>query len=218
MTIYKIDKNIQWKLDQIRFLYPPDDFTGTFANAKMQERHKANQDQKIKVILEHLESRDNPLEAMRGLHPLDHLQFLHNNLEKFRQAGCLEKTVLQLYYRKNTPFAAVGDYTEWKSLLAECDPARLYAEGKPIPFAKTTAFRGSVTDNPKGLSWTVSREEAAWFLERWKDKSLGGGTVFAMEITRQDILVYIEDEHRREVILVPEVAENSVAREIDRLQ
>ena len=27
MTIYKIDKNIQWKLDQIRFLYPPDDFT-----------------------------------------------------------------------------------------------------------------------------------------------------------------------------------------------
>ena len=217
MIIYKKDKNMQWKLDHVRFLYPPDDFTGTFANAKMQERHKASQDQKVKVILEHLESHDNPLEAMRGLHPLDHLQFLHNNLEKFRQAGCLEKTVLLLYYRKNTPFAAVGDYNEWKSLLAQCDPARLYQEGKPFPFDKTTAFRGSVTDNPKGLSWTISREEAIWFLERWKDKSLGGGTVFAMEITRQDVLVYIEDEHRREVILIPEVAENSVGREIDHL-
>ncbi|MBU1568424.1 MAG: hypothetical protein KJ630_22705, partial [Proteobacteria bacterium] len=198
-------------------LYPPDDFTGTFANAKMQERHKANQDQKIKIILDHLESRKNSLEAMQGLNPLDHLQFLHNNLEKFRQDGCLEKTVLLLYYRKNTPFAAVGDYSEWKSLLAQCDPARLYEEGKPFPFDKTTAYRGSVTGNPKGLSWTVSHEEAAWFLERWKDKSQGGGTVFAMEISRRDVLIYIEDEHRREVILTPEVAENSVAREIDHL-
>jgi len=218
MILYKRDKNMQWKLDHIRFLFPPDDFTGSFANAKMQERHKANQDQKIKVILEHLEASTNPLEAMQGLNPLDHLQFLHNNLEKFRQTGCLEKTVLLLYYRKNTPFAAVGDYNEWKSLLAHCDPARLYQEGKPFPFDKTTAFRGSVTGNPKGLSWTVSREEAAWFLERWKDKSQGGGTIFAMEITRQDVLVYIEeDAHRREVILVPEVAENAVAREIDHL-
>ena len=217
MIIYKRDKNMLWKLDNIRFLYPPDDFTGTFANAKMQERHKANQDQKIKIIFEHLESQNNALEAMQGLHPLDHLTFLHNNLEKFRQDGCLEKTVLRLYYRKNTPFAAVGDYGEWKTLLSQCDPARLYQEGKPFPFDRTTAFRGSITDNPKGLSWTVSREEAAWFLERWKDKNLGGGTVFAMEITRQDVLVYIEDEHRREVILVPEVVETSVVRAIDHL-
>lgn len=217
MIIYKRDKNMQWKLDHVRFLYPPDDFTGTFANAKMQERHKANQEQKIQVLLDHLGSHDNPLEAMLGLHPLDHLQFLHNNLEGFRQAKCLEKTVLQLYYRKNTPFAAVGDYEEWKSLLAQCDPNRLRAEGKPFPFAKATAFRGSVIDNPKGLSWTVSREEAAWFLERWKDKSLGGGTVFARDIKREDVLVYVEDDHRREVILIPAVAENADVREIDHL-
>jgi hypothetical protein len=217
MILYKRDKNLQWNLDNIRFLYPPDDFTGTFANAKMQERHKANQDQKIQVILDHLERHDNPLEAMQGLHQLDHLRFLHNNLEKFRHAGCLEKTVLQLYYRKNTPFAAAGDYGEWKSLLAQCNPARLAAEGKPFPFDKITAYRGSMTGNPKGLSWTISREEAAWVLERWSDKSLGGGTVFALEITKQDVLVYIEDEHRREVILVPEIAESPAARAIDRL-
>jgi hypothetical protein len=74
-----------------------------------------------------------------------------------------------------------------------------------------------MTGNPKGLSWTVNRQEAAWFLERWQDKNLGGGTVFAVEITRQDVLVYIEDEHRREVILLPEVSEALVPREIDHL-
>lgn len=208
---------MQWKLDHIRFLYPPDDFTGTFANAKMQERHKALQEVKTKEILDHLEKHSNPLEAMQGLHPLDHMQFLHNNLERFRQSGCLEKTVLLLYYRKNTPFAAVGDYEEWKALLAECNPTRLYDEGAPFPHQQITAYRGSVTSNPRGLSWTVSKEEAAWFLNRWKDKSLGGGTVFALEITRKDILVYIEDEQRREVILVPEVAENAAVRAIEHL-
>lgn len=217
MIIYKKDKDIAWKLENIRFLYPPDDFTGTFGNAKMQERHKATQDQKVNVILEHLKCHDNPLEAMGGIHPLDHLQFLHNNLEIFRKFELLEKTVLQLYCRKNTPFAMVGDYNEWKSLLAQCDPARMYKEGKPVPFDKTTAYRGSITGNPKGLSWTVNREEAAWFLDRWKDKSLGGGSVFAMEITRQDVLVYIEERHRREVILLPEMADTSIGIEIDHL-
>ncbi|MDK9709137.1 MAG: hypothetical protein OEL83_19005 [Desulforhopalus sp.] len=217
MIIYQRDKNMPWNLDRIRFLYPPDDFTGSFANAKMQERHKALQDQKIKVILDHLEGHSKPLEAMQGLHPLDHLQFLHNNLEKFRQAGDLEKTVLLLYLKKNTPFAAVGDYAEWKSLLLQCDPARLYAEGKPFPFQSTTAYRGSMTGNPLGLSWSVSREDVDWFLERWQDKSLGGGTIFAMEITKEDILLYKEDEKRQEVLLRPDVAENRMARVIDRL-
>lgn len=217
MIIYKKDKDMPWQLENIRFLYPPDDFTGTFGNAKMQERHKAIQDLKVSVILEHLKSHANPLEAMHGLHPLDHLQFLHNNLKKFRESGCLERTVLQLYSRKNTPFALVGDYEEWKSLFAQCDPARMYEEGKPVPFDRTMAYRGSLTGNPKGLSWTVSQEEAAWFLDRWKDKSLGGGSVFAMEISKQDVMVYIEEGHRREVILHPALVETSIGKEIDHL-
>ena len=217
MILYKRAKNMQWKLDHLRFLYPPDDFTGTFANAKMQERHKTIQEQKIQIILNHLESRDNPLEAMQGLHPLDHLQFLHNNLGKFKDGGCLEKTVLLLYCKNNTPFAAFGNFEEWKSLFIQCDPARLYDLGKPFPFDRTTAFHGSMTGNPKSLSWTISREETAWFLDRWQDKNLGGGTIFALEISRPDILVYTEDEQRREVILVPEVAEKAVVQEIDSL-
>ena len=217
MILYKRDKNMLWNLDNVRFLYPPDDFTGTFANAKMQERHKALQDQKIKVILDHLENQSNPLEAMKGLHDLDHMQFLRNNLEKFRAAGCLEKTVLKLYYRKNTPFAAFGDYEEWKALLLQCDPTLLAAEGEPCPFEKCVAYRGSVTGKRQGLSWTINKKEVAWFLERWKDKELGGGSVFAVEISKGDVMVYSEDAQRQEVILHPAVAEAAEIKEIEAI-
>jgi hypothetical protein len=217
MIIYQRGRNMQWKLDKIRFLYPPDDFTGSFSNEKMQARHKAMQDQKIKELLEQLETEKNPLAAMRILNPLEHIQFLRNNLEQFRQHQCLEKAVLLLYYRKNTPFAAAGDYDVWKFLLQKCDAARLYRQGSPFPYQRVTVYRGSITGVTRGLSWTVSREKAAWILDRWKDKELGGGTVFALEITGEDILVYIEDNVRQEVILVPERAETAQVREITRL-
>lgn len=217
MIVYKRDKNMLWKLDHIRFLYPPDDFTGSFANARMQERHEAMQQVKIKELVDHLEKHTDPLEAMQGLHPLDHLQFLQNNLQQFRAAQRLEQAVLLLYSRKNTPFAAAGDYEVWKSLLTACDPERLASQGAVFPHERVTAYRGSVTGNPKGLSWTVSREEAAWFLTRWQDKAQGGGTIYALEINRQDILIYIEDGKRREVILKPELAETAQPRVIEQL-
>lgn len=212
MIIYKRGKNMPWNLDKIRFLYPPDDFTGSFTNDKMQTRHKALQDQKIKEILAQLENAGDPIEAMRALNPREHTRFLQNNLEAFKQHKCLEKAVLWLYYRKNTPFAAAGEYDIWKFLLNACDADRLYQEGNPFPFDKVTAYRGSVTGVDKGLSWTVNRKEVSWILDRWADKELGGGTVFALEITRDDILVYVADKRKQEVILIPEVAETAKAR------
>jgi hypothetical protein len=217
MVMYERTKNLPWNLDQIRFLYPPDDFTGSFANAKMQERHKANQEVKIKALLDHLEAQSDPLEAMLGLHPSDHLRFLHNNLQLFKKSGRLERTLLLLYYKKNTPFALVGTYDEWKGLFLHCDRERLRAEGKPCPFASATAYRGSMTGSRLGLSWTVNRDEVQWFLNRWQDKDLGGGTIFALEIVSADVLFYKEDGHRREVILDPAIVEGREARIIDSL-
>lgn len=217
MIIYQRGKNMRWKLDKIRFLYPPDDFTGAFTNEKMQERHKALQDQKIKELLDQLEKEKDPLQAMGVLNPLEHVQFLRNNLEYFKQQKCLEKAFLKLFYRKNTPFAAAGDYESWKFLLENCNRDLLYQEGSPFPYERVTAYRGSVTGVKRGLSWTVSREKTAWILDRWEDKEMGGGTVFALEITRKDILVYIEDPLRQEVILIPERAETAEIREITSL-
>jgi hypothetical protein len=217
MIIYERGRNMQWKLDKIRFLYPPDDFTGSFTNEKMQARHKAMQDQKIKELLTQLESAENPIEAMRVLNPLEHIQFLRNNLEQFKEQKCLEKAVLLLYYRKNTPFAAAGDYDTWRFLLKECDTDLLYKQGSPFPHERITAYRGSITGISRGLSWTISRKTVGWILDRWEDKELGGGTVFALDITRDDILVYIEDAVKQEVILIPEVAEIAEVREITSL-
>lgn len=217
MTLYKRGKNMQWKLDNIRFLYPPDDFTGTFTNDKMQARHKAMQEKKIKEILSQLESAKDPIEAMRVLNPNEYIRFLLNNIKAFKQQKCLEKAVLWLYYLKNTPFAAAGDYATWKMLFLECDADRLYQEGSPFPYEQVTAYRGSVTGVSRGLSWTVSRKEVGWILERWADKALGGGTVFALDITKKDILVYVEDKTRQEVILIPEVAERAKVQEITSL-
>ena len=45
MVLYTKDKDMPWNLEQIRFLFPPDDFLGSFDNEKMQARHKAMQDQ-----------------------------------------------------------------------------------------------------------------------------------------------------------------------------
>lgn len=208
MTLYARGKNMRWQLDNIRFLHPPDDFMGAFTNEKMQARHKALQDEKIRQILHDLESENNPFLAMLILNPLEHVRFLLNNLEKFKAAGCLEKAALLLYYRKNTPFASAGDYDVWKFLFENCDRDRMYSEGQPFPHTTITAYRGSVTGVPRGFSWTVSKEKAAWILEQWQNKELGGGTVFALEISRQDILAYIEDDRRQEVVLVPEKAEN----------
>lgn len=217
MTIYERGKNLQWNLDKIRFLYPPDDFTGSFTNEKMQARHKAMQDQKIKELLDQLENAESPIEAMLVLNPLEHIQFLCNNIELFKQKSYLEEAFLLLYYRKNTPFAAAGDYDVWKFIINNCDRGSLYEKGKPFPYDSVTAYRGSVTGITRGLSWTVSRERVARVLERWQDKELGGGTVFSLEITRKDILVYVEDEIRKEVILVPDVAERAEVREITTL-
>ena len=217
MIIYERGKNMQWNLDKIRFLFPPDDFTGSFSNEKMQARHVALQEQKIKELLMQLEGAANPLDAMYVLNPREHIQFLLNNLDHFKTAECLEKAFLSLYYHKNTPFAAAGDYEVWKFLLKNCDHKRLYEQGTPFPYEQVTVYRGSVTGNKKGLSWTVSRETTAWILDRWEDKELGGGTVFALDITRADILVYIEDKVKQEVILLPEVAETAKIREITSL-
>jgi len=207
MTLYGVRKNMVWHLENIRFLHPPDDFTGTFSNEKMQARHKERQKHKINDIMSRLESEKHPVKAMRILDPREYIQFLLNNLDLFRQADCFEETVLSLFYRKNTPFALVGSYEVWKSLFECCDPEKIYLVGKPFPYKTITAYRGSATGIAKGLNWTVNKREVAWILERWQDKSLGGGTVFSLEITRDDILVYTEKDKRQEVILRPDIAE-----------
>lgn len=194
-----------WKIDDIRFLHPPYDFVGTFTNEKMQERHKAMQDTKVKEIRTALYNAKHPVDAMNVLNPTEHIRFIQNNLDAFKKTGSLERTVLRLYYRKNSPFAPAGNYETWVMLLGLCDREKLLAEGKPFPKEGCIAYRGSLTHIPHGLSWTTDKKEAQWILNRWEDKELGGGAVYRAKIHPGDILVYVANSKRQEIILKPEV-------------
>lgn len=208
---------MRWNLNNIRFLYPPDDFPGHFTNEKMQARHEAAQKQKIDDISNKLEAAADPLSAMLVLNKLSHIHFLQNNLELFKEAGSFEKAVVLLYYRKNTPFVGTDDLPTWIDLFNLCEPEKLSEIGSPLPQDQVTGYRGSVTGISTGLSWTTNHETVAWILDRWKDKDQGGGTVFALEISRDDVLVYITDEEKQEVILKPKLLKTIEPKVIDKL-
>jgi len=208
-------KKVPWKLEEIRFLYSPDDFVGNFSNEKMQARHQRMQEEKINALLDGLAREKNPAAAMRVLHRRDQIRFFCNNLEEFRAENCLEKTLLDLYYRDNTPFSAGGDYSLWQSLFRECDRERIAGQGEQPPTNRVTVYRGSVTGVVRGFSWTLSREKTAWFLERWQDKEEGGGIIFALEVSPADILVYLKE--KEEVLLLPDLVETLPGTRIEAL-
>lgn len=195
---------MHWNLDKIRFLHPPDDFVGTFSNELMQKRHKAMQEKKLQEIHSALAGEERAVEAMNVLNKTEHIQFVHNNQKAFRKDGTLEHTVLNLYYHQNTPFAPAGKLEEWTSLLELCDRASLLKLGQPFPESGKTAYRGSLIGKNHGLSWTTDVKEARWILNRWQDKDQGGGTVYSATIRPADILSYIVDDKRQEVLLKPE--------------
>jgi len=195
---------MRWNLENIRFLHPPYDFVGTFSNEHMQKRHRAMQEKKLEEINTNLESATTPVEAMNILEPSEYITFVKNNREHFEKDGSLEKTVLRLYYRKNSPFAPAGIHEEWVALFALCDRGNLMDLGKPFPQEGTTAYRGSLTGTEHGLSWTTDVKEAKWILNRWEDKEMGGGTVYSAHISYSDILIYFVDEKRQEILLKPE--------------
>lgn len=194
---------MNWNIEDIVFLYPPDSFTGSFDNAKMQARHEQQLHEKLEAIKNALTRETDPLAAMHKLHARDQLTFLRNNLESFRHAGRVEKAVLAVYGRLNSPFSSGGDTEIWNSLFAICDPERLYSLGNQVAFATATVYRGSVTGLVRSLSWTPDRQRAEGFAERWKDPSLGGGELFEVDIARSNVLVYLKHRHEEEVLLSP---------------
>lgn len=203
MIVYEKNHSMPWNLENIRFLFPPDDFTGSFSNTKMQERLKAIQKEKIRTLLTKLAQAADPHQAMRVLNPGDHIRFVINNMDAFCAHNQLESTVFQLFFLKNTPFVTAGDPAIWDMLFRKCSPEKSRALGAPLPAGAITAYRGSVTGITKAYCWTLSHEEAAWFLNRWQDKDLGGGTVYKTSLSADDTLFYRISEHRREVILLP---------------
>lgn len=194
---------MNWNIENIVFLYPPDSYTSSFDNAKMQARHEQQMQEKLEAIKSALARETDPLTAMRKLHAKDQLTFLQNNLESFRLAGRVENALLDVYCKLNSPFSSGGDAGVWHNLFAICDPELLYSLGYPVTFTSATVYRGSVTGLVRSLSWTPDRQRAEGFAERWKDPSLGGGELYEVDIARSNVLVYLKHRHEEEVLLSP---------------
>ncbi len=120
---------MHWNLKKIKFLYPPDNFPGSFTNEILQMKHEAKKEAKINAIIKDLEASDQALGAMRVLNPLDHIQFIFNNIEEFRAQKCLEEAVLKLYTKQNSSFESEGIFKVWHDLFCHCDRERFYSLG-----------------------------------------------------------------------------------------
>lgn len=203
---------MKWNLEDIAFLYPPDVFTGTFDNAKMQARHEQQMHEKLEGIKAALGRESDPLKAIKKLHVKDHLRFFLNNEALFREADSFEQAVLALYGKLNAPFASGGDASVWTSLFAACDRVKLYGLGVSVGFASATVYSGSVSGFQRGLSWTPERQRVEQFAERWKEASLGGGELYEVDISKTNVLVYLRHRHEEELILDPEFVRTAPIR------
>jgi hypothetical protein len=195
---------MKWNFKDIVFLYPPDVFMGSFDNAKMQARHDELKLHKLIMLQQAVESEEDPLDAMMKLHRLDHIRFLKNNSQAFRDAERFEAAVIKLYTMTNSPFLSGGDPAVWNELFESCNREILYSLGAPFPFESATVYRISITGIEKGLSWTLSRKKIRSFEERWQEQGIGRGTIYALETTRKNVLIYLKDRQEEEVILDPQ--------------
>ena len=205
---------MEWNFQDIGFLYRPDVYTGSFDNPIMQARHEELKRQKLDALRKAVQGTRDPLDAMMKLHKLDHIRFLLNNSQAFRDAGRFEAAVLALYTRANSPFLSGGDPAVWGELFESCERERLYALGDPFPLESATVYRISVPGIDRGLSWTLSRKKVQSFEDRWQEQGIGRGAIYTLETTRKNILIYLKGSQEEEVVLDPEFIRTASIREI----
>lgn len=195
---------MKWNIDKIVFLHQPEYFLGTFDIPQMQERHEKELKKSLLILQTALANEADPLKALRLLNKNDHIQFLLNNIEEFRKDDRLEETVISLYSRENAPFSSGGDRALWDKLFTECDRAKLSKCGKPFPAKVRIVYRGSVSGVMNSLAWTPNRKIVEKFAKRWEDPALGGGELYEVDISPDNVLVYLQKGHEEIVILAPE--------------
>lgn len=203
---------MKWNVKEIAFLYQPDVFSGTFSNPKMQERHEQEVEKKLEVLVTALSKEPNPLKAMHILHKKDQLQFFLNNKASFKLSGDLEKAFIALYLASNGPFLSDGKSKQWNEMFSECDPEALFSIGSPVTFETTTLYRGSISGFSKGLCWTPDKINVDYLAKRWSDASLSGGELFEVDVTKDDIMLYLEHPREEKIILSPEFIDQANIR------
>ncbi|MDB4778227.1 hypothetical protein OAG68_02100 [bacterium] len=75
-----------------------------------------------------------------------------------------------------------------------------FLDGLP---SQVEIFRGFAFDNSRGWSWTISRDKAEWFANRYA-KELGGITrVASGSIAKCDVIAYLDGRDEKEIVCDP---------------
>lgn len=115
---------------------------------------------------------------------------------------------------------------EWEKLLKSGRQNRdhIMSEEERVFFDELpetlTIYRGFAFTNRVGWSWTLDREKAVWFAERFADELGGFPQVVNGTVSKQDAIAYFERREEKEILANPEsvtvVAVESL-RELDEL-
>ncbi|MEE4242712.1 MAG: hypothetical protein V2I36_14690 [Desulfopila sp.] len=195
---------MKWNVSNIVFLHQPEHFMGRFDNAKMQEKHELSLQKSLDAVKAALTAESDPLKALWLLHKKDHMQFLLNNLEEFQRNDRFEEAVIALYSVDNAPFSSGGDSALWAKLFNQCERSRLGRCGSPFPAGIDKVYRGSVSGFKQSLAWTPDRKIVEKFAQRWSDPALGGGELYEVAVSPENVLVFIQKSYEGVAILSPE--------------
>ena len=94
------------------------------------------------------------------------------------------------------------DHQEWKERLTFFkDNRKFYKHDErrlSLPL-NLWVYRGGT---PYGFSWTLSRENACWFANRFSIVGFGQ-PVYALPINREDVIWYSDERGEEEIVLLP---------------
>jgi len=88
----------------------------------------------------------------------------------------------------------------WKSLFSDPRFNKFYTgtkKGLPKEFLIFRGYQGEFDD---GISWTLDKEKAEWFANRFNKK----GVVKALMVRREDVIAYFNDRQEQEIIYIEE--------------
>jgi len=135
--------------------------------------------------------------------------FIENNIEILSASGKLEKIMIDFYTMLHVPMRDLDIY-QWEYLFDFCDRDRLLAEGDALPKelgSEFTIYRGQNLDVEPGISWTLSKEIAAFFVQRSEDllNAKGKAGIIDMKVNIDDILYYYNGREEQEIVVSPEM-------------
>lgn len=94
----------------------------------------------------------------------------------------------------------------WELIFNHCQGMKVFEESKKeLPSGKFKVYRGTKEGvEDKGISWTLNKEIAEFFANRYFTKKIDGAPLIKeMEITKEDVLFYTNKRNEEEVIILP---------------